>query len=111
MESIGRSDALDGVPPELSPDIAYIHTMKGQNGDARKILNGLLTLSEKAPVNAGLIALVYAGLGERKNTISWLEKAYQQHSPMMTWLKVDARFDDVRNDPAFQDLMRRVGLI
>jgi hypothetical protein len=30
---------------------------------------------------------------------------------MMTWLKTDPRFDSIRQDPKFQDLMRRVGLI
>ena len=111
IESIGKSLALDGVAPALSPDIAYIDTMMGQKKEARRILARLLALSEKAPVNAGLIALVYAGLGEREETLTWLEKAYQQHSPMMTWLKVDARFDNVRDEPRFQELMRRVGLI
>ena len=111
IESIQKHLELDGVPPALSPDLAYIHTLTGQNKEARRILARLLDLSRKAPVNAGLIALVYAGLGEREETLTWLEKAYQQHSPMMTWLKVDARFDNVRNEPRFQDLMRRVGLI
>ena len=111
IESIEKSLALDGVAPALSPDIAYIDTMAGQKKEARRILARLLALSEKAPLNAGLIALVYAGLGEREETLTWLEKAYQQHSPMMTWLKVDARFDNIRDEPRFQELMRRVGLI
>jgi len=111
IDSIEKSLTLDGVPPALSPDIAYIHTMRGQKDEARAILDRLLALSQKAPINAGLIALIYAGLGEREETLTWLEKAYEQHSPMMTWLKVDARFDNVRDEPRFQELMRRVGLI
>jgi tetratricopeptide (TPR) repeat protein len=111
IESIEKSLALDGVAPAFSHDIAYIHTMTGRNKEARKTLARLLALSEKAPVNAGAIALIYAGLGERDETLAWLHKAYQQHSPVMTWLKVDARFDNVRDEPRFQELMRRVGLI
>jgi len=50
-------------------------------------------------------------LDEREQALTWLEKAYQQHSTMMTWLKVDPRFDRIRGEPKFQNLMRRVGLI
>jgi len=39
-----------------------------------------------------------------------LEKAYAQHSPELVSLKVDPRFDGIRGDPRFQDLLRRVGL-
>jgi hypothetical protein len=42
--------------------------------------------------------------------MSWLEKAYAQHSFSMVTLKVDPRYDILRSDPRFQDLIRRVGL-
>jgi hypothetical protein len=44
------------------------------------------------------------------NALEWLEKAFEQHSPMMAWLKVDRRFDPLRKDRRFQDLLTRVGL-
>jgi len=56
------------------------------------------------------VADAYAGMKDREQTIAWLEKAYTQHSPELVSLKVDPRFDDVRGEPRFQDLLRRVGL-
>ena len=41
----------------------------------------------------------------------WLEKAYAQHSSGLTTLKVDPAYDPLRDDPRFQNLMRRVGFI
>jgi len=111
MESIRSSQAADGVDPKLSPDLAYIHAMLGKPGETRQTLNRLLTLAKTNPVSPGLIALVYAALDERAPCLTWLEKAYARHSTMMTWLKVDPRFDKIRPEPGFQDLMRRVGLI
>ena len=111
MESIRRSQAADGVDPKLSPDLAYIHAMLGKPGETRQTLDRLLTLAKNNPVSPGLIGLVYAVLDERAQCLTWLEKAYAQHSTMMTWLKVDPRFDKIRPAPGFQDLMRRVGLI
>jgi hypothetical protein len=55
--------------------------------------------------------MIYIGLEEREEALTWLEKSYRQHSAMMAWLKVDPRFDPIRQEPGFQDLMRRVGLI
>jgi hypothetical protein len=70
----------------------------------------LLALAKKNPVSPGLIALVYLALDERAQGLTWLERACAQHSSMMTWLKVDPRFDKVREETRFQDLMRRVGM-
>jgi tetratricopeptide (TPR) repeat protein len=111
MESIRSSQAIDGVDPQLSPDLAYINAMIGKPGKTRQTLTRLLALAQKNPVSPGLIALVYAALDERAQCLEWLEKAYAQHSSMMTWLKVDPRFDRIREEPRFQELMRRVGLV
>jgi len=111
IEAIRSSLALDSVDPSLSPDLAYIDAMLGKRGQTRQILNRLLTLAKKNPVSPGMLALVYVALDERAQALTWLEKAYQQHSSMMTWLKTDPRFDRIREEPRFQDLMRRVGLI
>jgi len=111
IEAIQKSVALDGIDPSLSPDLAYAYGLMGKNAEARAILRQLLALAQQAPVPPGYIAIVYAALGEKDNALTWLEKAYQQHSSMMTWLKTDPRFDSIRQEPRFQELMRRVGFI
>ncbi|HEY1341202.1 MAG TPA: tetratricopeptide repeat protein, partial [Bryobacteraceae bacterium] len=110
-EEIAKSLAIDGMDPDFSPDLAYIDAATGNRRNARKILGRMLALAAQAPVDPGMIALIYIGLGERKEALKLLEEAYFRHSPMMTWLKADIRFDSLRDDPEFQDLMRRVGLI
>jgi len=111
IETITKSHAVDGVDPDFSPDLAYIHAITGKKDEARKILARLLALAKEGPLDPGLLALIYVGLDERKQALTLLEQAYRGHSPMMTWLKVDARFDAIRQEPGFQDLMRGVGLI
>jgi serine/threonine protein kinase/tetratricopeptide (TPR) repeat protein len=111
IEAIRKSVALDGIPPGLSPDLAYAYAVMGKTGEARQILRNLLALAQREAVQPGSIAIVSAALGEREQALDWLEKAYSQHSSMMTWLKTDPRFDSIRQEPRFQELMRRVGLI
>ena len=111
MEEIRKSIALYGEDPSLSPEIAFIYCMTGRKGDAEKILNQLLSTSKTVPIAAHHFVLIYVGMGKKDEAFAWLEKAYEQHSPMMAWLEVDQRFDSLREEPRFQDLMRRVGLI
>ncbi len=56
------------------------------------------------------IALVYAGLGEKDEAFAWLEKAYEERSFQLQWLNVEPRWDSLRSDPRFADLIRRIGL-
>ncbi|MDQ3134030.1 MAG: hypothetical protein M3Q76_04375 [Acidobacteriota bacterium] len=56
------------------------------------------------------IALIYNGLGERDETLVWLERGFQQRDPRMIFLKVEPKWNNLRSDPRFTDLVRRVGL-
>jgi len=110
MEEIRKSIALYGEDPSLSPEIAFIYGITGRKDEARKILNRLLSASKTVPIDAHHFALIYVGMGEKKEAFAWLERAFDEHSPMMAWLEVDPRFDGLRQEPRFQDLIRRVGL-
>jgi hypothetical protein len=56
------------------------------------------------------IARFYARLGEKDQSLAWLQKGYDERVDGMTLLKVEPDFDDLRSDPRFQDLVHRVGL-
>jgi TolB-like protein/tetratricopeptide (TPR) repeat protein len=110
IEEIQKSLKGYGETPNTSDELAYIYAVRGQKSKARQILARLQNLAKRAPVGPDHFVLIYAGLGKNDEALSWLEKAYQRHSQMMWWLKVDPRFDDLRPNPRFQELMRRVGL-
>jgi hypothetical protein len=58
-----------------------------------------------------MIGTIYAGLGDKDKAFEFLEKAYQERSPDIPYfLKADLRIDNLRSDPRFRDLFRRVGL-
>ena len=70
----------------------------------------LLKLSTERYVPPYYIALVYNGLDERDETFAWLERGYEQRDPRMAFLKVEPKWNNLRADPGFQDVVRRVGL-
>jgi TolB-like protein/DNA-binding winged helix-turn-helix (wHTH) protein/Tfp pilus assembly protein PilF len=99
-----------GEDPELSPELAYVYARSGEKRKAIQILERLQRLSRQTPIAAHHFALIFLGLDRPSETLNWLNRAYQEHSQMMSWLKVDPRFDHLRPDPRFQDLVRRVGI-
>jgi len=57
-----------------------------------------------------VLASVYTFLGDRDHAFGWLDKAYQERDPALPGVKVDPTWDNLRPDPRFQDLVRRLGL-
>jgi tetratricopeptide (TPR) repeat protein len=90
--------------------LGYIYAASGRQREARKAVDSLLQLSRKQYVPADSIAEVYAGLGDKARALEWLEKAYAERSRIFFLLKVDHRWDSLREEPKFQDLVRRMGL-
>ena len=56
------------------------------------------------------IARNYARLGDRNNAFLWLEEAYIAHSGMLIWTPIELHFDNLRSDPRYIDLQRRLNL-
>jgi hypothetical protein len=78
--------------------------------EARKLLEELEGRSKHRYISPYLIAPVQIGLGERDQAVASLERGYTNRDQWMMFLKADPRWDDLRSDPRFQDLLRRVGL-
>jgi hypothetical protein len=67
-------------------------------------------MEKSGPVDPIAVALAFAGMGDKDQSLAWLEKAYARRSNGLTSLKVDPAFDLLRGDQRFEDLLRRVGL-
>jgi hypothetical protein len=62
-------------------------------------------------MGAGLFASVYALAGDKDNAFKWLDKAYaERDGEEISLLKVDPAFKNLRDDPRFGNLLRRMGL-
>jgi tetratricopeptide (TPR) repeat protein len=81
----------------------------GRRDEARKVLDELRDLSKQKYVTAYGVALVYAGLGEKDEAFAWLDRAFDERSHWLVWLKLDPRWEGLRSDPRFAELVRRVG--
>ena len=90
--------------------LAHAYALSGKRAEAQKTLAELQEISKQRYVSPASIALIYASLGETDQAFAWLEKANKARDGLLARLKVDPRFDSMRSDPRFTDLVHRVGL-
>jgi len=88
--------------------LGAVYAAAGCRDDAHKVLEQLDQLSKQRYVTPYGVARIYAALGQEGETFKWLTTAYEQRADWMVNLKVDPVFDNLRPDPRFQDLMRRM---
>jgi serine/threonine protein kinase/Flp pilus assembly protein TadD len=97
--------------PQLIAALGHAYALSGERDKAQQALAELREMSKRRYVSPYLIAVVYVGLGDKEQAFAWLDKAVQDRSFFLIWLKVEQLFDPLRADPRFQDLLRRVGLM
>ena len=104
--------ALEVTPewPVALAQIGNVYGVSGHKEEAQKILETFSSLSEKKFVTSYGVALVHAGLGNKDQTFQWLNKAYEERSHWLVWLKTDPRWASIRSEKQYAELLARVGL-
>ena len=90
--------------------LGQLKALSGEENQARRIARELRQRSKKEYVSDYWVATIYAALGDNNQAFQLLENAYTERSLWLVQLKVDPRFANLRSDPRFQDLLRRIGL-
>lgn len=91
--------------------VAYLgdaYAAAGYPDEARRILEQLEELSKQRYVSPFLVGRIHTALGKKDEALRWLETAYRERDAWMVLLKTDPRLDDLRPDPRFKDLLRRM---
>jgi serine/threonine protein kinase/tetratricopeptide (TPR) repeat protein len=90
--------------------LGHAYGLAGRKGEAQRVLTELKELSDRRHFGAYEIAAIYVSLGEKDQAFAWLDRAFQERSSWLTYLKREPRLDSLRGDPRFRELMQRVGL-
>jgi eukaryotic-like serine/threonine-protein kinase len=92
----------------VTSGLGWVYAVSGRRADALKLAKEFKDLSSHAYVDPYNIAVIYAGLGDKDEAFRWLEKGYEQHSSGMPYLTTDPFWSEMRSDPRFADLRRRM---
>jgi eukaryotic-like serine/threonine-protein kinase len=107
LEAQLKAMAARGARPETMSALKAAFAASGWKGYLRQQLE----LMKAEAVNRTYpTARLYARLGDNDRALEWLQKAYDKHSDYLVYLRVDPMFDELRSDPRFAELMRKVGL-
>ncbi|MCA1626767.1 MAG: hypothetical protein LC742_02220, partial [Acidobacteria bacterium] len=105
-----KARELSGFSTQPIAFLGYALAKSGKQAEARAELEGLLKSSTERYVSPYSVAMIYNGLGERDETLARLERGVEQRDPRMTFLKAEPKWNNLRDDPRFKDVLRRVGL-
>ncbi|MCI0444929.1 hypothetical protein L0152_17190 [bacterium] len=110
IDELSKTNDLTGGRTESISLIGHIYAVMGKRTEAQKALDELKERSKHRYVSPYHIAVVYAGLGEKDMTFEWLQKAYEDRNELVTFIKFAPEFDNLRSDPRYAELLRKLNL-
>jgi tetratricopeptide (TPR) repeat protein len=110
VEETLKSKELSGDSPKTIQALRGAYAASGIRGFWLKQIELLKAESRQHYVSPYAIAKLYSRLGMKDEAFQWMEKAYQERNPDLVNLQVITELDNIRSDPRFTDLLRRMGL-
>ena len=105
-----KAVSVTGGSPGVIGTLIWAYAHAGRRADALRILGELKKRQQTGYVPSVAFVNAYVGLGDNDEAFTWFERAYQEKSSILKFLKVFPPYDPLRGDPRFRDLVRRVGL-
>jgi serine/threonine-protein kinase len=110
IAELERANAQSPNDVEISTALAQAYAAAGRNTQAQEILSKLSQPSMQSQSVPKEMALLHAWLGEKDKAFEILNEAYENHYLAVAEIKMDPRFDVLRSDARYTDLLRRLGL-
>jgi DNA-binding winged helix-turn-helix (wHTH) protein/tetratricopeptide (TPR) repeat protein len=89
--------------------MGYAHALAGELAEAETLLSILQDISLRKYVSPYSMLVIHLALGPKKRVFELLDQLYEECNDWLIWLKVSPELKDLREDPRFKDLLRRVG--
>jgi tetratricopeptide (TPR) repeat protein len=96
--------------PNLLSALGYAYASAGRKEEAQAILKTFIEERKQHFVSPFMIALLYTSLDKKAEALDWLNKAYDEMDPQLTWVYLDPQLDPLHAEPRFKALLQRMGI-
>jgi TolB-like protein/Flp pilus assembly protein TadD len=110
IAALNQAAILTGGGLTHESHLGYAYALAGKREEAEQMLSDLEETAKEKYVSAYYFAIIYLGLGEHDLAFQWLERAFDERSGFLAFIKVEPMFDPLREDARFSDLLRRMGI-
>jgi len=107
IATLEKAASLSDRSPAVLGVLVRAYARGGRRAEALRVLDELHRRRQKGYVPAGAFLQAYLGLGDKEEAFAWLERAAEERSNIVQFLKVEPFFDSLRGDPRFAEFLRR----
>ena len=87
-------------------ELAFAYATAGSRAEAERIVRE--TIASRDHFSPYDMATIYAAWRETDSALQWLRQAVEQRSVDVVWIRVDPRLDNIRPDPRFQEIVKKM---
>lgn len=112
-EAIAAAEAVVQLSQRNPVDVLLLERTKllaGRSNDFDRHLSAIIAGASTTYASPAMIANALFAAGRTDEGFQWLERAYQERANNIAYLAVEPHYNRVRDDPRFQQILRRIGL-
>jgi tetratricopeptide (TPR) repeat protein len=109
IAALEKAASLSKRDPNVLSSLGHLYAVAHRLPEAGRLIDELGQQSRQGYVSPYFFALIYVGRGEADRAVAALSRAAEERSTLLVYLRMDPRFAELRSDPRFRALVRRLG--
>jgi TolB-like protein/tetratricopeptide (TPR) repeat protein len=107
IRTLEKAASLSDRSPAVLGVLARAYAGGGRREEALQVVDELRRRAQKGYIPPAAFLNAYLGLGDTEQAFVWMERAAEERSNILQFLKVHPFFDSLRGDPRFAEYLRR----
>jgi len=110
IRAVERAIEIAGPAPLFLGALAHVHASAGHTEQAKAVIEQLGAIAKQRYVSPYPLAVAHMGAGQIDEALAAIERSLEERNAWMCFVPIDTRFDAIRDDPRYVELLTRYGL-